>query len=605
MAFGTFTLNGHFDTLTGAPAAGYVQIDGLPQVIVDTAGDKIKVGPKLVTLDTLGNFSVALPSDSTTGDSTTIGYRVTARLKYQQNAGVTEFYAKQISSTVNLADLTSTAVVPVGGTGITLADANTRYARKDATPVNVKDYGATGDGVTNDSTAIQSALNALPATGGTVYFPAGTYIINTGLTSSLNSITLAGAGNRGQDTTVAFGATRLHYTGSGDAFVFNSAATGTLFGGPVIRDLHLSGTAAGACGIRIKRSNNWILENVSVSNFTAGVAFVSDGTGNVNQYGTLDNFQAARCLNGMDLILNNGLRLIGGYVQGVHPAATGSYGIRVSGGGDTLRLFGTDVQAFDILVDLQSTVGAGAELHGFRGEDWTTAGVKIACTNAAMFGGSLNNTLASNVGIGVWCTSTASKPIIMTTNLAALTTAVQDDSGTATVLNSGNLTIAGAQQLQFGAEIVKRNGTGGVLLEGVNGPHMAQADSTTGSARVMNFRKSGAGAQDPTITLQSNTTDGPTIGTTSSFAKMIVDHAYASATGISLRLVGTEHAAVVPNGVQVNQASTLKSGSGAPALAGALGDFYFRTGTPTTANQRIYICTTAGAAGVAVWTGIV
>jgi hypothetical protein len=44
---------------------------------------------------------------------------------------------------------------------------------------NVLDYGAIGDGVTNDRNAIQAALDALPATGGVVRFPKGAYVINS------------------------------------------------------------------------------------------------------------------------------------------------------------------------------------------------------------------------------------------------------------------------------------------------------------------------------------------------------------------------------------------------------------------------------------------
>jgi len=44
--------------------------------------------------------------------------------------------------------------------------------------VSVKDFGATGDGTTNDTAAIQAALNASAA----VYFPKGTYLISSALT---------------------------------------------------------------------------------------------------------------------------------------------------------------------------------------------------------------------------------------------------------------------------------------------------------------------------------------------------------------------------------------------------------------------------------------
>ncbi len=43
-------------------------------------------------------------------------------------------------------------------------------------PRNVKDYGAKGDGVTDDTAAIQAAINAYPY--GLIYFPTGTYIVS-------------------------------------------------------------------------------------------------------------------------------------------------------------------------------------------------------------------------------------------------------------------------------------------------------------------------------------------------------------------------------------------------------------------------------------------
>lgn len=43
---------------------------------------------------------------------------------------------------------------------------------------NVRDYGAVGNGVHDDTSAIQAAINSLPSTGGTVFVPAGTYLVD-------------------------------------------------------------------------------------------------------------------------------------------------------------------------------------------------------------------------------------------------------------------------------------------------------------------------------------------------------------------------------------------------------------------------------------------
>lgn len=64
--------------------------------------------------------------------------------------------------------------------------------------INVKDFGAVGDGVTDDSTAIQSALDA----GNDVFFPDGDYLVGTKLTKSGSFWRILGAGN---DRTVLIG----------------------------------------------------------------------------------------------------------------------------------------------------------------------------------------------------------------------------------------------------------------------------------------------------------------------------------------------------------------------------------------------------------------
>lgn len=66
---------------------------------------------------------------------------------------------------------------------------------------NVKDYGAVGDGVTNDTEAIQQAIDEVHANGGgTVYIPNGTYIVSgNGIASDgaievKSNVTLTGEG---------------------------------------------------------------------------------------------------------------------------------------------------------------------------------------------------------------------------------------------------------------------------------------------------------------------------------------------------------------------------------------------------------------------------
>ena len=59
---------------------------------------------------------------------------------------------------------------------------------------NVMDYGAIGNGVADDTTAIQNAINAA-SNGGTVYFPSGTYGISSPLNVTNNrGVTLLGSG---------------------------------------------------------------------------------------------------------------------------------------------------------------------------------------------------------------------------------------------------------------------------------------------------------------------------------------------------------------------------------------------------------------------------
>lgn len=96
--------------------------------------------------------------------------------------------------------------------------------------VSVKDFGAVGDGVTDDTAAIQAAIASLTS-GGTVYLPRGTYLTSSTLTISVIGTSLVGAGSGGNARSV---------TGSSGVVgqMSNQGATqirAGFNGGPVIR----------------------------------------------------------------------------------------------------------------------------------------------------------------------------------------------------------------------------------------------------------------------------------------------------------------------------------------------------------------------------------
>ncbi len=74
--------------------------------------------------------------------------------------------------------------------------------------VNVKWFGAVGDGVTDDTKALQDALASLGNSSGLVFFPAGTYLFNETLVIGSGQ-TIAGVGSYNGST--------LLYAGSGSA----------------------------------------------------------------------------------------------------------------------------------------------------------------------------------------------------------------------------------------------------------------------------------------------------------------------------------------------------------------------------------------------------
>ena len=104
--------------------------------------------------------------------------------------------------------------------------AGTNWSSGHNTPTvfNVKAYGAKGDGSTNDAAAITAAITAAAVNGGTVYFPAGTYL-SSAEQDFPPTVSLAGAGWK---------ASIIRFTGATNGFVcaFGIGSPGNPYGGP-------------------------------------------------------------------------------------------------------------------------------------------------------------------------------------------------------------------------------------------------------------------------------------------------------------------------------------------------------------------------------------
>jgi hypothetical protein len=61
-----------------------------------------------------------------------------------------------------------------------------------ANPLNLRDFGATGNGVTNDSIAFAAWLAAVLASGTPGYIPQGTYVLTTQVVFSMNALSTVG-----------------------------------------------------------------------------------------------------------------------------------------------------------------------------------------------------------------------------------------------------------------------------------------------------------------------------------------------------------------------------------------------------------------------------
>lgn len=140
--------------------------------------------------------------------------------------------------------------------------------------ISVKDHGAVGDGTTDDTAAIQAALSAVPASGGVVYFPAGTYKTTGGLTVAAPTWLLGGG--RG-NYTGANAVSKVTCT-SATASLFTVSKDGTRFTGLALVNTAGTTPTAGA-GITVSGTDSGdlnVYEHLFIDGFYINVD-IQDG----------------------------------------------------------------------------------------------------------------------------------------------------------------------------------------------------------------------------------------------------------------------------------------------------------------------------------------
>jgi hypothetical protein len=200
-----------------------------------------------------------------------------------------------------------------GGTGATTAStARTNLAAvgKGDLVFNVKDYGAKGDGVTDDTTAIQAAI-AAAGVAGYVYLPAGTYLLSASL-QFLNEQTIRGAGR--------YATILIQVASTADVFIKPTATTG--YKSVTLGDFSCDATAntgANIGGILMQGVTMSLIDNVRFNQVQIYCIKVLGGTGGAASGDAMYN-TIRHCLLGN--YPGNGVQITPAAAGGSHPDST-------------------------------------------------------------------------------------------------------------------------------------------------------------------------------------------------------------------------------------------------------------------------------------------
>lgn len=312
--------------------------------------------------------------------------------------------------------------------------------------INVKDFGATGNGVTDDTNALQSAINAAQNAGGTeIYFPAGNYKISTALSVSKH-VAIRGAGPQ------SIGNTGGIWASGGGVSALTGATGGTaIYCSSNISAFSISATdAVQICDLMI------VYPTVAgAATGVTGISFSIAG-GSANFFSVVDNVVISGADRGVQFS-----NCISQTVRGCLFWDHQSYGIYVQ------NTSGSSIQtAGDYLVEGNTFIsGSTATLSHFFCV--SGGGMRISA-NKFNTGGSVNTTYGIN--ISPQTSGVSIEPIVITGNTI-------EGTRIGIQLNAGNATATMTQTTISANQIWGSNSTG---VNGVAIQLTSQGSSTFG-----------------------------------------------------------------------------------------------------------------------------
>lgn len=241
-------------------------------------------------------------------------------------------------------------------------------------------YGAVGDGVTDDSAAINAAITAASG-GGIVYFPAGTYLIDSQIDINADGIILQGSGMYSSIIQVNVGFT------DNEAILVSTPGAGRHEGWS-IRDLQLDGAnVGGANGILISTAQRlWSLKDLYIHNMGGvGVVITNAWQGYMESVFCMDNTS-----DGFRLGLNGANRANNILLNQCEALNNGNFGIRWRSGYSCTFVDCDSEMNTSNNFEIEAACYGGVLINPFAEDSDTGVAVRIYGDSTNIIGGTYN-----------------------------------------------------------------------------------------------------------------------------------------------------------------------------------------------------------------------